>query len=704
MSKKNLLSSGSRFALAFCAGFALTGVKVASAQTVAGNTGCLFPSPVVINANTVTGASTVSQGILYQTGLDAAGQPLYYCNGSSYALTNSVQSAIDSLKTQIAGLGGTTGGLAAVSTDASLAGAGTTANPLRVSAATQNAISAAQTTADAAQTTAAAAQSTATTAQGAATAAQNTTNQLGQTAARNLGGGVAYNPTTGALSQPIFTVGGAAYNNVGSALGAVDSNLSTLNNAVGGLATGGGVKYFRANSTGADSQAAGAGSVAIGGGALASLAGSVALGEGSTAAGVHSPSAVFSIVSGASPTSVVSVGSSGAERQIQNVAAGNVSKPSTDAVNGSQLFGVVQGVNTLGGSTANSIGAGATYDQATGRVSGVSLYVAGGAQSSLGDAINALDGAAKTAHSGLAAALGGGASVAADGSVVAPQYTVGGQVFSDAGSALKATNTRTDRIAASAAAAIGGGATYNPATGQMTAPTISVGGAVYTDAASAISAQGKLGVQYVPDAKGNPTATVNLVTASLPANSSGVTMTGLAQGAVSATSTDAVTGAQLHSTNQAIANLGTAAVKYDATAPGAQASMTLASPNGTGPVALHNVAAGVAASDAATVGQINQMGAAIDSRLAQDEKEISKAKTLARGAGAIAMATASLRYDDRVGRGSVGFGLGNYSGATALAAGLNYNVTQALRVNANTAYVPNTRNVGFGLGATYTFW
>ena len=39
---------------------------------------------------------------------------------------------------------------------------------------------------------------------------------------------------------------------------------------------------------------------------------------------------------------VVSVGSSGATRQIQNVAAGQVSATSTDAVNGSQLYEVAQ--------------------------------------------------------------------------------------------------------------------------------------------------------------------------------------------------------------------------------------------------------------------------------------------------------------------------------------------------------------------------
>ena len=389
---------------------------------------------------------------------------------------------------------------------------------------------------------------------------------------------------------------------------------------------------------------------------------------------------------------------------MQNVAAGNISALSTDAVNGSQLYGVVQGVNALGASLAAGIGAGAVYDGATGKVTGVSLHVADGSQSSLGDAIVAVDLAAKTANAGLAAALGGGSTVKPNGTVVSPLYTVGDRSYSNVGSALNATNGRADQLGSTIASAIGGGATYDPATGQMTAPTIAVGGVAYKDAASAVSAQGKLAVQYAPDAKGNPTATVNLVTASLPEGTTGVAVTGVASGALSSTSTAAVNGAQLYATNQALSNLGAATLKYDATPQGAQPSITLASPNGAGPVAIHNVAPGIAASDAATVGQINQMGAAIDSRLAQDEREISKAKSLARGAGAIAMATASLRYDDRVGRGSLGFGLGNYSGATALATGLNYNVTQALRVNANAAYVPNTRNTGFGLGATYTFW
>lgn len=39
---------------------------------------------------------------------------------------------------------------------------------------------------------------------------------------------------------------------------------------------------------------------------------------------------------------VVSVGSKGEERQIQNVAAGKVSEDSTDAVNGSQLYAALK--------------------------------------------------------------------------------------------------------------------------------------------------------------------------------------------------------------------------------------------------------------------------------------------------------------------------------------------------------------------------
>ena len=50
---------------------------------------------------------------------------------------------------------------------------------------------------------------------------------------------------------------------------------------------------------------------------------------------------------GAKADGVVSVGAAGNERRVQNVAAGEISATSTDAINGSQLYSVAQGVDNL---------------------------------------------------------------------------------------------------------------------------------------------------------------------------------------------------------------------------------------------------------------------------------------------------------------------------------------------------------------------
>lgn len=54
---------------------------------------------------------------------------------------------------------------------------------------------------------------------------------------------------------------------------------------------------------------------------------------------------------GTTPVSTVSVGAKDKERTITNVAAGRVSATSTDAINGSQLYGVHQMIDSLGQST-----------------------------------------------------------------------------------------------------------------------------------------------------------------------------------------------------------------------------------------------------------------------------------------------------------------------------------------------------------------
>ena len=75
----------------------------------------------------------------------------------------------------------------------------------------------------------------------------------------------------------------------------------------------------------------------------------VVLGEGSTAEKAN-PTSSITIkdqtynFAGTNPTSTVSVGKAGAERQIVNVAAGRISDTSTDAINGSQLYAAVEGI------------------------------------------------------------------------------------------------------------------------------------------------------------------------------------------------------------------------------------------------------------------------------------------------------------------------------------------------------------------------
>ncbi|WP_306641559.1 ESPR-type extended signal peptide-containing protein, partial [Burkholderia sp. MSMB1459WGS] len=86
-------------------------------------------------------------------------------------------------------------------------------------------------------------------------------------------------------------------------------------------------------------------SIALGANASASAnSGDVALGSGSVT-GATNPTASVTIGSttyggfaGTNPTSVVSVGKGGSERQITNVAAGRITATSTDAINGSQLY------------------------------------------------------------------------------------------------------------------------------------------------------------------------------------------------------------------------------------------------------------------------------------------------------------------------------------------------------------------------------
>lgn len=111
----------------------------------------------------------------------------------------------------------------------------TATSALAAAGAAQGSATAAQATANAAVANAATAQTTANTARTEAAAAQATANTglarnaaLGQATAAALGGGSAYNATTGAISAPSYAIGGTSYNNVGAAFAAVDTRIDAL--------------------------------------------------------------------------------------------------------------------------------------------------------------------------------------------------------------------------------------------------------------------------------------------------------------------------------------------------------------------------------------------------------------------------------------------------------------------------------------------
>ncbi|MBR8278858.1 hypothetical protein KDX15_34070, partial [Burkholderia cenocepacia] len=397
-----------------------------------------------------------------------------------------------------------------------------------------------------------------------------TTNNLGTSTATALGGGATYDPVTGQVKAPTYTMQNAdgttqSVHNVGDALNSINSQ---------------GIKYFHANSTAADSQALGMDAVAIGPKAVANNANDVALGAGSVTAGANA-TASGTIggqtyqYAGATPTSVVSVGTAGAERQITNVAAGRVSATSTDAINGSQLYATNQqvdanttnithltdGVNngTLGlvqqDATSRAIKVASSTDGALVDFTGTSGTRGLGGVSA---GVNGTDAVNVSQLKGVTAALGGAASVNPDGTIKQPTYTVNGNTYNNVGDAINAaaTSGATDPNsvqydnAAKSSVTLGGASASNPVQLKNVAA-----GTADTDAVNV--AQLKGAGLIAQDPTGNLTslavtyddATKGKVTLG---GVNGTTLTNVKAGAVNASSTDAINGAQLYATNQAI--------------------------------------------------------------------------------------------------------------------------------------------------------
>lgn len=162
------------------------------------------------------------------------------------------------------------------------------------------------------------------------------------------------NATTGINAWSTIAIG----NNANATLRhgvAIGDNATTKGDLAIAMGTNS-TSQYQSVSLGAESAANGGSSIALGASSNATVGGSVALGN-STVAGSNmfdatSSGATFKNDAGANTTvsfaanssaisGAVSVGKAGNERQIQNVAAGRISATSTDAINGSQLYTVL---------------------------------------------------------------------------------------------------------------------------------------------------------------------------------------------------------------------------------------------------------------------------------------------------------------------------------------------------------------------------
>ena len=191
----------------------------------------------------------------------------------------------------------------------------------------------------------------------------------------------------------------------------------------------------------------------------------------------------------------------------------------------------------------------------TDAVNGSQLYAVGSALTAQGN--------------GLAAALGGGAAVSPDGTVTAPSYTVQGSSYGNVGAALGAVD------------------------GNLT----TLNGAV------ASLANGTSGlVQQAGGSPGNGAITVGAATGGTLINVAGTdgnrVVTGVADGAIAAGSSDAVNGGQLF----AVQTVADGALQRSGGAMTGQIDM--------GGNRITNLGAPVAASDAATRGYVDGVAAA----------------------------------------------------------------------------------------------
>ncbi|MFW1643753.1 YadA-like family protein [Acinetobacter guillouiae] len=303
---------------------------------------------------------------------------------------------------------------------------------------------------------------------------------------------------------------------------------------------------------------------------------------------------------GSTANGVVSVGKVGGERQIINVAAGEISANSTDAVNGSQLHATNQAVEKLyagAGDTTHYVSVNDTGTKAgnynNDGASGALAVAVGVGASAKGDGATAL-GLNSSAKSKDAVAIGTDTRAELEGSVALGKGSVANTAAGIAGfdplTGFGSTNTGSTWRSSAAAFSVGD--VSRGITRQITGVAA---GTADTDAVNV--AQLKAAISKSNEAKGS-TETVSagkntevtkttqadgstdyqvatkddvsfdsVTVGNIKADSQSNTISGLADGKVSADSDQAVNGSQLHDTTESVANAlgGNAKVNPDGT-------------------------------------------------------------------------------------------------------------------------------------------
>jgi autotransporter adhesin len=644
-------------------------------------------------------------------------------------------------------------------------------------------------------------------------------NNLGGSVASGLGGSSSYNSSTGAVTTSL-SVGGNSYNNVNSALTAVNTtasegwNLSANGGTAANVAPGATVNVSQGSS----------GNIAV---TQSGTDLTIDTNPNLTATSLTTGDTLMNtsgvtISGGTNGTvSLTDFGLDNGDNVITGVAAGAVTPMSLDAINGSQLYATDLLIGTLGGSVASGMGGNSTYNSGTGQVT-TSLSVGGNTYNNVNSALNAVN---QTASEGwnLAANGGAAANVAPGATVDVSGGSSGNITVSQSG-----TNLTIDT---------------SP---NLTETSVTTGNTVTNSSGVTIS--------------GGNNGAVSLTNTGL--NNGGNQITGVADGAVTSTSTDAVNGSQLYAitqmagsgwdlsvngdtattvapgstvtlqqgTNIAIArgsdpNVVTIATSPDLTAdsltinnggpslsssginmndtkvtnlaagtnPGdavnlSQLPIQYSTPNGTptpanpttndvtlvgpvviqnassgayvsAPVTIHNVAAGVAPTDAANVGQlpgawqssssntfvfnnanasssqpvtltnvapgglsafstdavngsqlyatnqsINNLASFTTQGFAQLQQQARTNRLISSSGIASAMALGMMRFDDRPGKLSVGLGTGTYDGQVGISLGAGFTSQNDLwRFSAGATYSPTNSHAGVGAGASVTY-